>query len=333
MAIAPTNIELPLDPKKPRIGVVAMIDALAFKGIWKRHGFESVIARLQFIREQVEVERARLQTEYPKFSSITKNELQVRFLSDTIVITAHNSSHLWGTRAFLPDGVDKAFYEGIQKSKTQLDQVSQFVALKTVVSVVAYALGAAIAGAKGGELPVINYRGAISFGEYLVDDNFLIGQAVDDCGEYYEAAEAAIVGFHPSALQFWNECQILRDELTPTIIKTGQFTLQDIKNYMCLPEVIPYTVPLKKQPLATAVVNPLSRFRRQEWETIRDLILSQIIASKEADETLVDCIQRKQENTRGFLDAAIASSPAVFPPPAPAIDEAARVLRARTEYR
>lgn len=89
------------------------------------------------------------------------DEAFVRFLSDTI----------WIARPFVGD-----------------DPVS---ILRSFLTVVQLARGAIIASMHG-EIP-LSLRGVVTVGEFLVNDTFVIGPAIDEAAELEKKANAAIV--------------------------------------------------------------------------------------------------------------------------------------------
>jgi hypothetical protein len=47
--------------------------------------------------------------------------------------------------------------------------------------------------------PALAFRGSIAVGQFLMDDNFILGPAVDDAAEHVNLAEGAFVWMTPSA--------------------------------------------------------------------------------------------------------------------------------------
>lgn len=324
------------DSRKPRVGVVAMVDALAFKGIWKRHAFEHILERLEHIKDAAGQEREHLQKNFPKLAGALKYELEVRFLSDTIVIAARSHPLVWGPgRAMALDNMTDEDWQKVSEQGESQRLANEFIALKAVAGILANVQGAALAGAKGRpELPLLNYRGAVAYGEYLVHDNFLIGQAVDDCASMYEESDGAFVVFHESAADFWEQCQRARETIESVIVRTGQITQQDIKSYMHLCEILTYRVPMKSEPngclptLGTGgekdksryVINPLARFPKHEWADMAEHILRQMDPRGNA------AVERKRKHTAEFLTFVNEHAPTCFPPAPPSFDEAVRIL-------
>lgn len=314
-----------------------MIDALGFKGIWKRHEFDKILERLEHIQQAAQSEQEHYRTNFPMLSSALKYELEIRFLSDTIVIAARSHPLVWGpNRAFLVDNMKEDDWERMAAQGEARRLANEFIALKAATGALAYIQAAALAGASGRpDLPLLNYRGAVAYGEYLVHDNFLIGQAVDDCGAMYEQSDGAFIVFHDSAADFWDQCQKARETIESLIVRTGQITQQDIKSYMTLCEVVSYPVPMKTEPkgcLPTLagrskviptnryVINPLSRFPREQWEPLSEVILRQM------DPGQNEGLRRKHDNTSAFLSYVKDNAPTCFPPEPPSHEEALRIL-------
>ena len=57
------------------------------------------------------------------------------------------------------------------------------------------------------EAPALAYRGCIAFGEFDMEEGFVIGGAVDEAAEHMEKAEGAFIWCAPSALD-WIEAAL-----------------------------------------------------------------------------------------------------------------------------
>jgi hypothetical protein len=93
----------------------------------------------------------------------------VRLLSDTIVIAVH-----------------------IPSFEPFVDEMRINVARSAMTTFVVHAIGFAIAAATQGPA-LLNYRVAITWGEFVINENLLIGPAVDEVANLYERADAAVV--------------------------------------------------------------------------------------------------------------------------------------------
>jgi hypothetical protein len=163
-------------------GAVAILDALGFKGIWKRHKINSIVAKLKSINQLcVTVEKHWGKTlEIPALHSVDDGpaekvvmqfkqpKLFVRLLSDSIVV-------------------------GSQAASRKDEDVSD--ALWNVARVCA----AITFWGRRSPKPILLYRGAISCGDFLIDSNFLIGPAIDEAAQLHQLGQAACVWFAPSA--------------------------------------------------------------------------------------------------------------------------------------
>ncbi len=149
-------------------GAVAIVDALGFKGIWRKHNPDDVIAQLKRASEKLH------QTLVEPFSDPKKGPtLAVEFLSDTIVIGSPC------TERYGPEPA--ATLRRIAVVTSALMRVS----IKGVVP--------------------LTYRGCITAGDYTIDERFILGPAVDEAAAAHEAADAAIVWFSPRAMRAWTE--------------------------------------------------------------------------------------------------------------------------------
>lgn len=303
---------IPQKSQKQRVGAVAMIDALAFKGIWDRFGFDDVLARLKHIEAEVQEERNRQEVAFPKFAAGISFDLQVRFLSDTIVIAASSRVLLQTTKraSLLADDDSGAVVAAaLSTEAAALRKVQEFVALKTVIAVCLASLKQAIEGMADFPMaPSLNYRGAIAYGQYLVDGNFLIGKAVDDCGELFEKPDGAFVVLHESAKQFVHECWAAQEHLVPSNVSSGKHTVEEAKDYLRLCGVVEYNVPVKGNSFYLPVLNPLAGFERGDWPEKTEQILSQMQAKESDSDELKAGIASKHRHTSDFLMFVIANA-------------------------
>ena len=185
-------------------GSIAMIDALGFKGIWKKHDPRAVLDLLlqmetstPRVLEQIrEVFQAVSGTSGPE--RLPRPEVRTMFISDTIVFA------IWA-----PDLL-------AQPSQQQ----PKLLALMThgVVCAIATALGSAAVG----KIP-LNYRGAIASGEFLVERGFLVGPAVDEAAELHERADGPFVELSETAAAEFSQFTWGADALlnAGTIVKYG----------------------------------------------------------------------------------------------------------------
>jgi hypothetical protein len=153
-----------------RRGALAMLDALGFKGIWERSAPDAVMKKLADLRAVV---KTTADDHKRGIAALTKRdgkplqdlEIEVQFLSDTIVL-----------------GV----------SCTPAD--------KTCVAIASY-LSSHVLALAAEQPPALALRGSIAFGDYLINDNFIVGRAVDDAASHMDLAEGAFVWLAPSARQ------------------------------------------------------------------------------------------------------------------------------------
>ena len=143
---------------------VAVVDALGFKGIWKRYEPDKLLSLLESLRQTTD--------EWITFGNEQLHKevrVTTALFSDTLVLTA--------TR---PD------------SSTATDSDLLRILAKSVLKLTTFALTT--------EIPIA-YRGAMSFGQLVANDRFFIGPAIDEAAEWAEAADAAIVWLCPSAYE------------------------------------------------------------------------------------------------------------------------------------
>lgn len=160
-------------------GAVAVIDALGWKGIWSKHPADLLIGQMKGFRDSL-TKRAEQGGEivgrFGKGRLTHELIVQTRFLSDTIVLAVG-----------LPDYSPVKYDDG----REILDGTfAWFAGLSTSVALAAAAHGA----------PPLNYRAAISVGEFVIDETFLLGPAIDEAAGLHEEPDAAIVMYAPSAI-------------------------------------------------------------------------------------------------------------------------------------
>jgi hypothetical protein len=170
-----------------------MIDALGFKGIWKRQDVEgrpdAVIEKLVGLRDEVnrfldlQCGGADARIRLAGNRSTAFDLVHASFLSDTIVL-AVAIKDLEQT-VFNDTKLPKCAYE-FGASGIAVHLACQFASAITAM------------GARTN--PALAYRGCISFGEFEVRDNFLVGPAVDEAAAASDLAQGAFVWLLPSAL-------------------------------------------------------------------------------------------------------------------------------------
>jgi hypothetical protein len=148
-------------------GAVVMMDALGVKGIWKQHDRDQVLDRLHLIERCV---RQIIDIPSAQIARKLGFEPFMTFLSDTIVMAFSDPKQ--------PDGV---------------------VALATAAA--GYALHAGATDTQENRtwgVPLA-YRGAIAFGQFHVEDRYVLGPAIDEAAEAMGRPEGAFVYLTPSA--------------------------------------------------------------------------------------------------------------------------------------
>jgi len=143
-------------------GAVAIIDALGFKGIWKKRDPALVLAALQKTK-------AFANTMHRVGTAIdSRITIRLAFFSDTVVIVTTRSAS---------GGELKDF--------------------ELVIAAIGHAASVISSGIEG-ELH-LSYRGCIALGGVATLDEFFVGPAIDEAAEWYERANAAAIWLTPSA--------------------------------------------------------------------------------------------------------------------------------------
>lgn len=157
-----------------KIGAVALLDPLEFKGVRKEdpQGRDSVREKMCSFRKAVEESLNGLEKHYESYETYpacgVRPNFKLLFLSDTIIFAA--------------------WYENREAS----DPVSSITAVCGVLpSILCRAVQ---------QPPELAYRGCVAVGEFAVLENFLTGPAIDEATEHHQLADGAFVYLAPSAL-------------------------------------------------------------------------------------------------------------------------------------
>lgn len=203
-----------------RLGCVVFIDAIGFKGIWKKTSDASIVlSRMEEIRSfanyWIQLEN---QAAGPPLFGM---KFELRAFSDTLAFLMYLEDET------LPD-VAKDDPEGYLKLR-------KYLLVKKCVLLMSQVIGIAL---EENKLPFL-YRGSIALGDIYENSFAFVGPAVDEAGSYFEQAEGAFVFLCPSAMQ----------ALAP---KLGS----NASEYF--PFAVKYEVPLKDgSKIGTYAVNPL----------------------------------------------------------------------------
>jgi hypothetical protein len=229
-----------------------MFDALGFRGIWKRHDVDDaqkVITKLirakdhafTFLKGNFGFDKDLATDPIYRLPAV-----HVAFLSDTIVVAIESKSE----EPFLDRWWDMMV-------------VCRFVS--------------AILRECALQPPALAYRGCVTYGEFTVHENFLVGPAVDDAAQYLNSAQGAFVWLLPQALDRFKSSNI------PPILIPCEYGLT------------PCTVPLKGgSHYETLAISPFDLFGTEKDEqAIQTAILDTFRGSLD--------VQIKLQNTADFL--------------------------------
>jgi len=144
-----------------KIGAVALIDALGFRGIWGRHEPDAVLTAMRNTKDWFEAAIKE------QFSSQPWMQCEVAFLSDTIAVSMALAETTENREAM---------------SVLYLTDVISWVLARVLRSSVPLA-----------------YRGVITIASYEVTSHFLIGPAIDEAAGAHELAQGALIWLAPGA--------------------------------------------------------------------------------------------------------------------------------------
>ena len=167
-------------------GAVTFLDVLGWKGIWERNQF--AIKKLQNFVYKIQEKAQEISDKYMEDPSLRgkSNATEVLSISDTIVIFTSASP-------------------------------------KVAIGIHAELCSWALAYSLEQELPL---RGAISYGEYSIADNIMLGYAVDEAASWHETTDWIGVILTPSAKMYIrNECPAYITEYNSIPFKKSMRTL------------------------------------------------------------------------------------------------------------
>jgi hypothetical protein len=170
-----------------RRGAVAIIDALGFRGIWRRYPPDVILAKLKALASTTMDETGAVVNAAVPDPTNAIEFLHVAFLSDSIAIAAAFKDH----NALLSEY--EAKFSGLSIFRPTRDEYDAWC-VGLVASMVGVLQRRALT-----EAPALMYRGCIAFGEFAFEQNFLVGEAVDDAAAGLDRAQGAFVWLTPSA--------------------------------------------------------------------------------------------------------------------------------------
>lgn len=163
---------------KFKVGAVAMIDALGFRGIWGKPDEPdlTVLETLSSVRKELESESqwltAALRSGWQDKMKGFEPHVEAHFLSDTIVVAASIRDH------------------ELAKNARAANSLLRMAASQAVARI----MRTAALGPKP-----LAYRGAIAVGSFSIDYPFIVGPAIDEAASLMELANGAFVWLAPSA--------------------------------------------------------------------------------------------------------------------------------------
>lgn len=231
-----------------KLGAVAIFDCLGFKGIWSRENPTILMKKLLSTEDNLLHDL----TVEEDASTLGLTVTSLKLLSDTVVISVlpkdeSNSSDTFTIGAVVDEACRATAYV-----------LSHFIGTK----------------------PLFVMRGCITYGQHLIERNFLLGPAVDASAEVMNIAEGGFVWLHPNAAEIYRKHKVKLEA-----------------NYgLGYPTVIdPYEMPIKRGgKLKCPVVNPFSFFDSPTKR--RDTLESYSNRKGERPETWI-----KHQNTLDFL--------------------------------
>ncbi len=264
-----------------QVGVIAMFDALGFKGIWKRPEVEGdadiVLKKMQALKAATE---ALFEERFAFFKTPNTDGLmrlvkdtRVTFISDTIVLAIEPTAEALGEPA-------------------DLERLAAPSLLSVLVPLVGQILRKAAT-----EPPVLAYRGCVGIGEFAIEDSFILGPAVDDVAASMDAAEGAVVWLHESAARAHRYSNQRIQEVFEALDEPSLST-EEIRRLLdshAVDGLVPYQVPMKNgPPCDTFAIHP---FDPKGTPADRERVANALLATF-GESTAHEA---KRRNTEAFL--------------------------------
>lgn len=241
-------------------GVIGVLDALGFKGIWAAHDPQAVVATLRetmslgerVIESHLGIQR-RAEDRFGHSAEDLRGDHRIIFLSDTIVI------------AYTPsEPLTKAMHYGVRMVVAAAAQIACAAAMSD---------------------PPLVYRGCITDGNLLIDEPFLIGEAVDKAADGEKKADGAFIYLDRQSRELFDLVPVSEGGASG-VVRNCRVPLRDGRS------------------LKSHVVNPLEPARKEDRKTVADSILGFMRESAATDPS----VGRKLENTEFFLQRAMAQA-------------------------
>ena len=248
-----------------------MLDALGFRGIWRRHSPETVIAKLMDLQATTATEASRIQEVATSDQSNFLEFVQPMFFSDNIVFGVTTKS------AEIVNAAGRVAGNMMQILAINFTDIElQVEAIKIAAELTAVLIRRAVSTS-----PALAFRGCLSFGDFGMTDRFLIGEAVDEAASLANLPHGALVMLAPSG-----------DQLFPR----GQIPWK-------LSPLVRYRVPMKRGgPYETQCIAP---FNGNDETSMLGALLDQFDATFIAARMdLRKDVAEKKANTKDFLTAA-----------------------------
>ena len=262
-------------------GAFALLDCLGFKGIWRRYDPQEIVYKLKSIEDLINRICSPLISSLAVIES-TQVVAKAKLLSDTVALSVK-------------------FRTNSQEMKEQEHYLVNAMCL-IVCQINKHFLQSS---------PHLVLRGCITFDEHLVEENFIIGPAVDRAAEYEKLPNGAFVWLDPSADELYQQnCSEMTElaespERLKDLLGSSNMTPNMNLGILAFREVgIPptvvtdYPMPIKGgETLKCSVLNPLAQDSHPETRrALCDTYVQEMLSNK------LDVLIKKQ-NTTTFLES------------------------------
>jgi hypothetical protein len=258
-------------------GAIAIVDALGFKGIWGAADATTaaILGTLKKIGAAAREEADDAAKNFaprklpPLIGKLLKDPfVKVVQLSDTIVVAAGYRPRVRSLRKTDHEKWDREYGLGPAMVQDVFDTWLRHVVCACVCSIMKTA---ALCD------PALVYRGVVTVGRFAIDENFILGPAVDEAAELMDLADGAFVWLAPSAM------------------RVGKIEPDDDPEWSRM--TFRYPVPLKDgRGIRTRVLSPFADCDPEERKKVQRRILRRMNDSR------LDVVI-KRNNTARFLES------------------------------
>lgn len=152
-------------------GAFALIDCLGFKGLWQ-NGHTGLMEKIRRINSTINASVPEVLRKLEIAFSLDQYHYEVKLLSDSVAIS-------------------------VTRKNQDTEKYTELLVIASIIIAVSKLYRT--------DPPHLLLRGCITYGEFVTDENFIVGPAVDATAEYMESAEGAFIWYLPPASALLDE--------------------------------------------------------------------------------------------------------------------------------